>query len=207
AAAMQRIADAYVARPLHCCFANAGVGAPGSVLASSDETWQWAWDVNVAAVLRTLRLWWPHLVAGAGKAVATVSAAALQSYPGADPYRATKAALLSALEGLFYEAQGCGVSVHALCPGLVRTDIIALGRYEEASRLPPMGPNPFADFIREAMKHAEPADHFAVRVLDELDAGAPFYWFTHRETMDWIDKRHKCVVRRTRPFTDFGSAA
>lgn len=206
AAGMRRLAESCAARPLHYCFANAGIGAPGGVLASNDEAWQWAWDVNVAAVLRTLRLWWPHLVAGRGKAVATVSAAALQSYPGAGPYRATKAALLSALEGLYYEAAGSGVSVHALCPGMVRSDIIALGRYEEASRMAPMGPNPFADFVRQAMPHAEPADHFAQRMLDELDAGAPFYWFTHPETMDWIEQRQRCIRERTVPFSDFGGA-
>jgi short-subunit dehydrogenase len=139
--------------------------------------------------------------------VVTVSAAALQSYPGAGPYRATKAALLSALEGLYYQAHGSGVSLHALCPGLVRTDITAVHRYTEATRATSAQPNPFEAFLRTAMRDAEPADAFAERVLDGLDTGAPFYWFTHPETMAWTEGRHGAMVGAGTPFADFGIPA
>ncbi|WIN00501.1 SDR family NAD(P)-dependent oxidoreductase [Actinoplanes oblitus] len=206
-AAMQELAESLSSRPVHYLFANAGVGVSGDVLSSPEQAWQWAWDVNVLSVIRTLRLWWPQLVAGRGKAVVTVSAAALQSYPGAGPYRATKAALLSALEGLYYQALGDGVGVHALCPGLVRTDITEVNRYAEVAHATPAEPNPFESFMRTAMREAEPADAFARRVLDGLDSGAPFYWFTHPETMDWTEARHRAVVGAGTPFTDFGALA
>ncbi|GIF15758.1 SDR family NAD(P)-dependent oxidoreductase [Actinoplanes teichomyceticus] len=206
-AAMRELAESLAARPVNHLFANAGVGVAGDVLSAPEQAWQWAWDVNVVSVLRTLRLWWPHLVSGRGKAVVTVSAAALQSYPGAGPYRATKAALLSALEGLYYQAQGSGVGVHALCPGLVRTDITAVHRYAEATQAAPAGPNPFETFMRTAVREAEPADAFARRVLDGLDRGAPFYWFTHPETMAWTEGRHHCAVHAGTPFADFGAPA
>ena len=202
--AMQRLARSFDSRAVSHVFANAGVGAPGGVLQSSESTWQWAWDVNVAGALRTLRLWWPQLVAGKGKAVATVSSAALQTYPGAGPYRATKAALLSALESLYYESRDSGVGVHALCPGIVRSNIMEMRRYEEAGSMAPMGDNPFAAFLSQAMLQAEPAAAFAQRVLDGLDAGAPFYWFTHPETRGWIDARHEAMYSTGQPFSDFG---
>ncbi len=41
---------------------------------------------------RTLRPWWPQLVAGRGKPVATLSPAALQSVPGTGPCDFTRAA-------------------------------------------------------------------------------------------------------------------
>ena len=210
-AAMAALAEPWVARPVQYVFANAGIGGiPGDVLSASDDAWQWAWEVNVASVLRTLRLWWPHLRAAGGKAVATLSAAALQSYPGAGPYRASKAALLSALEGLYYESAGSGVSVRALCPGMVRSDIINLQRYAEAAPLAASraaAPNPFVDYIRDAMTRAEPASQFAERVLDGLEAGAPFYWFTHPETLPWIEARHRAIIDGRKPFTDFGMPA
>ena len=93
---MAHLADHFAGRPASYVFANAGIGgALGDALGLADQAWQWAWDVNFLAALRTLRLWWPHLVAGQGKAVATLSAAALTSFPGAGPYRASKAALLA----------------------------------------------------------------------------------------------------------------
>ena len=211
AAGMAHLAATFAARPVSHVFANAGIGGlPADVLSTTDEAWQWAWDVNVLGALRTLRLWWPHLVAGRGEAVATVSSAALQSFPGAGPYRATKAALLSALEGLHYEAGGSGVSVHALCPGMVRSSIGNLQRYEEfaALRCGLSGkPNPFAEYVAQAMKTAEPARDFAVRVLDGLAAGAPFYWLTHRQTRPWIEGRHRTIIEGGLPFSDFAEPA
>lgn len=207
AAGMEAIAAAMAGRPVHHVFANAGIGAAGDVLTASESTWQWAWDVNVTAALRTLRLWWPHLREGRGKAVATVSSAALQSYPGAGPYRATKAALLAALEGLHYQSRGTGVTVHALCPGMVRTQVTEVARYAEAAQLAPEGPNPFADYVRQAMLRAEPAEAFAERVLDTLWEGAPFYWFTHPETRDWIAQRHRLIESGGLPFSDFARGA
>ena len=209
ATAMAHLAATFAARPVSHVFANAGIGGlPADVLGSTDEAWQWAWDVNVLGALRTLRLWWPHLVAGRGKAIATVSSAALQSFPGAGPYRATKAALLSALEGLHYEARGSGVNVHALCPGMVRSSIGDLQRYEEFAALRPAlsgKPNPFADYVAQAMKTAEPAHDFAARVLDGLAAGAPFYWLTHPQTRPWIEGRHRAIMDGGLPFNDFGA--
>ena len=114
--ATQQLADRFVGTPVTHVFANAGVGgAAGDVLSLPDSAWQWTWEVNVIGALRTLRSWWPHLCLGQGKAVATLSPAAMSSFPGAGPYRASKAALLAALEGLHYQAhlQRSGVTVHA----------------------------------------------------------------------------------------------
>jgi 2-keto-3-deoxy-L-fuconate dehydrogenase len=205
AAAMQRLADAVAHRPLHYLFANAGIGAPGSVLGAPLTAWQRAWDVNVMGALVSLRCWWPHLVAGQGQAVATVSAAALQSYPGAALYRATKAALLAVLEGLYYEGRNSGVSVHALCPGLVQSQIAAPARSSAAGDAAP-APDPFTAWVAQALLSAEPAAHFAERVLDGLAGKPPFYWFTHPETLPSIEGRHQAILGG-QPFADFGTLA
>jgi short-subunit dehydrogenase len=79
--------------------------------------------------------------------------------------------LLAALEGLHYQAHGTGVAVHALCPGMVRSDILDLQRYPEAGPLRPASgkpPNPFEAHVARAMRHAEPASDFAERVLQGL---------------------------------------
>lgn len=208
--AMAALAQRFAGRPASHVFANAGIGGMGGdLLGLADGAWQWAFEVNTLGALRTLRLWWPHLCAGRGKAVATLSSAALQSFPGAWPYRASKAALLAALEGLYYQARGTGVAVHALCPGMVRTEIGAVARYPEAQPwlAPPGTPrSPFEAHIAQAMALAEPADAFAERVLRGLDDGAPFYWLTHPETGAWIEGRHACIERGEPPFSDFAGA-
>jgi len=208
---MAALAARFAGRPVSHVFANAGIGGvPGDLLQLPDEAWQWAWEVNVLGAMRTLRLWWPHLCAGRGKAVATLSAAALQSFPGAGPYRASKAALLAALEGLHYQSRGTGVGVHALCPGMVRTEIGNLARYPEIEAAgPPAGtpPSPFAAHVAQAMRQAETAAAFAQRVLQGLDDGAPFYWLTHPETRTWVAARHRTIEQGQPPFSDFGGPA
>jgi 2-keto-3-deoxy-L-fuconate dehydrogenase len=206
---MAKLAARFSGRPASHVFANAGVGGmPGDLLGLPDEAWQWVWDVNVLGALRTLRLWWPHLCAGRGKAVATLSPAGMMSFPGAGPYRASKAALLAALEGLHYQAKGSGVTVHAMCPGTVRTDILDLGRYPEAAAWPtPAGtaPNPFAAHVAAAMLAGEPPPAYATRVLRDLDAGAPFYWHTQPGSRAWIAGRHRAIEQGLQPFNDFGA--
>lgn len=210
-AAMAAVAERFAGRAAAFVFANAGIGGIGGDAPDlPDSAWQWAWEVNTLGALRTLRLWWPHLCAGRGQAVATLSSAALQSFPGAGPYRASKAALLAALEGLHYRARGTGVTVHAMCPGLVRTQIVDVGRYDEAAQLTPgaaLASNPFAAHLADAMTHAEPAAQFAARVLRELDADAPFYWLTHAETRAWVQARHRTIEDGSPPFSDFAGAA
>jgi len=211
AGAMAALAARFEGRPASHVFANAGVGGQaGDAPGLPDDAWRWAWEVNMLGALRTLQLWWPHLRAGRGKAVATLSAAALQSFPGAGPYRASKAALLAALEGLHYGARGSGVSVHALCPGLVRTRIADVDRYAEALDGRPGGSlpaNPFAAHLARAMQGAETAEAFAVRVLETLDRGAPFYWLTHDDTRAWTHARHRAIEGGGEPFSDFGAPA
>ncbi|MES2102543.1 MAG: SDR family NAD(P)-dependent oxidoreductase [Pseudomonadota bacterium] len=204
ASGMQQLADALAHRPLHYLFANAGIGAPGTVLFAPLPAWQRAWDVNVMGVLHSLRCWWPQLLAGQGKAVATVSSAALQCYPGAALYRATKAALLSALESLHYEGKESGVAIHALCPGLVQSNIAASARASIPAGYAP--PDPFSAWLAHAMKTAETAEHFAARVLHALidaEEAPPFYWFTHPDSLAWIQGRHHAIMGG-QPFADFG---
>ncbi len=186
-------------------FVNAGVAVPGSVLGSDTSLWQWSWDVNVMGSLNTVRGWWPQLLRGQGQAAATVSAAALQSYPGATLYRPTKAALLSAWESLHYETAGSGVRLHALCPGLVRTGITGFDRYAEWPQGTALKSDPFNAWLKQAMAAAEPADDFAQRLLDALPTPPPFYWFTHPETLGWVEGRHRGVVQTGMPFNDFAA--
>lgn len=198
--AMQQLADTFSHRPLNYLFSNAGIGASGSVFGASGQDWQRVWNVNTMGALHCLRSWWPHLVSASGKAVVTVSAAALLTYPGAALYRASKAALLSMLESLYYETRDSGVTLHALCPGLVQTNILN-NALPDGVRAPA---DPLTAYLLEAMRHAESAPSFARRVLDGLRDSPPFYWFTHPDTVEAMDTRHHAVTMEGHPPMNFG---
>lgn len=70
----------------------------------------------------------PDLVArGAGRVLNVASLAAFQPTPGQAVYGATKAFVLSLSESLAVELDGTGVTVTALCPGPVTTEIFDHG--------------------------------------------------------------------------------
>lgn len=70
----------------------------------------------------------PDLMArGAGRVVNVASLAAFQPTPFQSVYGATKAFVLSFSEGLAEELLGTGVTVTALCPGPVTTEIFEVG--------------------------------------------------------------------------------
>lgn len=194
-AAMHGFIDEIQPRRLDYLFANAGIGAPGSVMEATLQDWDRAFSVNTLGPLNTLRCWWPYLTEARGKAVVTVTAAALMTHQGAALYRASKVALLSILESFYYETRESGVSLHALCPGVVQTNIVVNTLKDK----PGLEPDVFTKYLLDTMDASEPADRFAKRVLDELEGSPPFYWVTHPETFAAIRIRHRAVVNGSCP--------
>ncbi|MGF1430697.1 SDR family NAD(P)-dependent oxidoreductase [Kitasatospora sp. LaBMicrA B282] len=112
--------------------ANAGV-APGGGADAPEQSWAAAWEVNVMAHVRAAELLLPEwLERGAGRFVATVSAAGLLTMLGSAPYSVSKHGALAFAEWLSATYRHRGVRVHALCPQGVRTRILeesgAVGR-------------------------------------------------------------------------------
>ncbi|GAA1241843.1 SDR family oxidoreductase [Kitasatospora nipponensis] len=105
--------------------ANAGVAPVGGADAP-EASWSAAWEVNVMAHVRAAELLLPEwLERGAGRFVATVSAAGLLTMLGSAPYSVSKHGALAFAEWLSATYRHRGVRVHALCPQGVRTQILA----------------------------------------------------------------------------------
>lgn len=104
--------------------ANAGIA--GAVTDQSpDADWERSWDVNVMGHVRASRLLLPAWLArGRGHLLATVSAAGLLTMLGAASYSVTKHAALAFAEWLSATYGGRGITVQALCPLGVRTDLL-----------------------------------------------------------------------------------
>lgn len=104
--------------------ANAGVGRGGGPEAP-DEAWAVSWEVNVMAHVRAARTLLPHWLArGRGHFLATVSAAGLLSHLTAAPYAVSKHAALAFAEWLSITYEPHGITVQALCPQGVRTNML-----------------------------------------------------------------------------------
>ena len=148
---LARAQERYGDIDLYC--ANAGVARSGGPDAPEDA-WALSWEVNVMAHVRAARALLPGWLArGRGHFLATVSAAGLLSHVTAAPYTVTKHGALAFAEWLSVAYGDRGVTVQALCPQGVRTNML-MGE-DSAGRnllLPDaIEPAAVADLVAEAL--------------------------------------------------------
>jgi NAD(P)-dependent dehydrogenase (short-subunit alcohol dehydrogenase family) len=101
---------------------NAGVGAAGSILETSDEDWARLFKVNVDGTFRCTRAVLGRLLEqGKGSVVNIASVAGLVGLVNRFAYCATKGAVVSMTRALALDHAGTGVRVNCVCPGTVHT--------------------------------------------------------------------------------------
>jgi NAD(P)-dependent dehydrogenase (short-subunit alcohol dehydrogenase family) len=109
-------------------FNNAGIGRSGEVSEYSLSDWNDVLDVNLRGVIHGVRAVYPIFIEQRrGHIVNTASVAGLISTPGLGGYSATKHAVVGLSKALRIEAKAHGVRVSALCPGVIRTPLLAKG--------------------------------------------------------------------------------
>ena len=113
---------------------NAGVGAGGKPVGEiSMEDWHWVMGVNMWGVVHGCHVFTPRLRAGGGGGIINVcSTASFAAAPSMGPYNASKAAVLALSETLAAETAGAGITVTALCPTVVKTNIFRDGRIDDS---------------------------------------------------------------------------
>ncbi len=103
---------------------NAGIAESAPYDRVSDETWDRLMEVNATAPFRLSRALIPAMVtAGWGRVINVASNAGRVGYAYTAAYCASKHALVGLTRALALELGRTGVTVNAVCPGWVRTDM------------------------------------------------------------------------------------
>ncbi|HZC91700.1 MAG TPA: SDR family oxidoreductase [Mycobacterium sp.] len=111
-------------------FNNAGIGVGGEIDSYTLDDWNDVFDVNLRGVVHGIQAVYPIMIRQhSGHIVNTASMAGLVTSPGQGSYTATKHAVVAISKALRVEAERHGVQVSVLCPGAIRTPILAMGKY------------------------------------------------------------------------------
>ncbi|MDG1846711.1 MAG: SDR family NAD(P)-dependent oxidoreductase [Acidimicrobiales bacterium] len=189
---------------------NAGVGAGGPMGQVNLKDWEWVLAVNLWGVIHGINLFLPTLEKqNEGHIVVTASVAGHLSYPGMGPYNASKHAVLTMAETLYLELKqaNSNIEVSALCPGLVRTQILDSGR------------NKHEKFQNIALEQSEHENIASQELIQEMYANAldprdvaemvfeavktkRFYVFTDEVHAEHIKLRHRLIEGSHNPTMD-----
>jgi 3-oxoacyl-[acyl-carrier protein] reductase len=126
---------------------NAGLGIYGPLLETSVETWDKLMAVNARGPFLVCREAIPHLKKQQRSFIVNIaSVLGVKGYENQVAYTASKHALIGLCKALAKEVQKDGIRVHALCPGGVDTQMVALAR-PDLDRSVLMQPEEIAEIV------------------------------------------------------------
>jgi 3-oxoacyl-[acyl-carrier protein] reductase len=103
---------------------NAGLRRDGLSPQLEDDQWQQVIDVNLTGTFRATRAALPHMLrARFGRVVNVSSVVGLHANPGQSNYAASKAGVIGFTKTVAAEVARRGVTVNAVVPGLIATDL------------------------------------------------------------------------------------
>lgn len=122
-------------------FNCAGFVHNGTVLEASDEDWEFAFDLNVRSMLRTVRATLPGMLERGSGSIINMSSAcsSVIGAPNRFVYGTTKAAVLGLTKSVAIDYITKGIRCNAICPGTVESPSLhdrlhATGDYEAAMK-------------------------------------------------------------------------
>lgn len=119
-------AEAHFGRPVLALVNNAGVTRDNLSPSLTDEEWETVIDTDLNAAFRfTRRALKPMMRARAGRIVNISSVVALRANPGQANYAAAKAGLIAFTRTVAVEVARRGITVNAVAPGWIDTDMTA----------------------------------------------------------------------------------
>jgi NAD(P)-dependent dehydrogenase (short-subunit alcohol dehydrogenase family) len=112
--------------PIDILVANAGAAESAPFLKADSAMFRRMIDVNLMGVAHACRAALPDMITrGRGRIVTIASAAGLKGYAYVSAYVAAKHAVVGLTRALALETAASGVTVNAICPGYVETDMVS----------------------------------------------------------------------------------
>jgi 2-keto-3-deoxy-L-fuconate dehydrogenase len=104
-------------------FNGAGYVHAGTVLECTDEDWDFAFDLNVRSMVRTVRAFLPGMLERGGGSIINMASVAgsLKGVPNRFVYATTKAAVVGLTKAIAADYVARGVRCNAICPGTVES--------------------------------------------------------------------------------------
>jgi 2-dehydro-3-deoxy-L-fuconate 4-dehydrogenase len=125
--------------PVDVLFNGAGFVHAGSILEMSDEDFDFALDLNVRSMIRTIRAVLPSMLERNDGAIINMSsvASSIKGVPNRFAYSTTKAAVVGLTKSVAADYVGQGIRCNAICPGTVESPSLqermrAQGDYDTA---------------------------------------------------------------------------
>jgi NAD(P)-dependent dehydrogenase (short-subunit alcohol dehydrogenase family) len=120
--AVRRVAEGL--GPVEILVNNAGIAVSAKLLDTDDALWERHLRVNLTGAFLMTRAVLPGMLAARwGRVVNVASIAGRQGYPYVAAYTASKHGLLGLTRAVAQEVVTAGVTVNAICPGYVATDL------------------------------------------------------------------------------------
>lgn len=115
---------------------NAGVAGAAPVQRLTFDLWDWVMGINVTGVINGMQTFVPRMIkrGQGGHVVNTASGAGLAATPSGAMYTTSKFAVVGLSEAMRVELAPFDIGVSVLCPGPVRTDIMANTSAQEPPR-------------------------------------------------------------------------
>jgi len=128
AAAARKVAEEIAARhPVRFLVNNAGVNRPGTLEQATTEDLDYAMAVNVRSAMILIQAFAPGMRAAGFGRIVNISSRAAMGKTGRTVYSAAKAGLIGMTRTLCLELAGDGITVNAVAPGPVATELFDRG--------------------------------------------------------------------------------